>query len=343
MILPLLCCLWPPSRAPIGGNRHEVVLVARQDPSPEKTKTSGRRLTRRRRGFRRCSTNWACGATRSATPPCSTAAWQRRQIAVLAYHPKLSDAADAALARFVQSGGKLLVCYLLPPRLAAALGFRDAQYVRQQRPGQFAEIRFETTDIAGLPPSVRQDSWNLIVPRPTGFNARIVGRWYDDAGQPTGRAALLVSDRGAVLTHILLSDDREGKKQMLAALLGHFSPPLWRRMAPAALDRAGRAGHCGNFEETAAVVQAGGDPAARQALDAAAATLAAARRDFAAGRFVAAAAAARRGHDQVAEAYLRAQTSARAKPAPSGTIRARGRIPATGTARPASWPATAST
>jgi uncharacterized lipoprotein YddW (UPF0748 family) len=233
----------------------------------------------------------------------------RQQIAVLAYHPKLSDAADVALARFVQAGGKVLACYLVPPRLAAALGFRDAQYVRQQRPGQFAEIRFEPSDIAGLPPSVRQDSWNLIVPRPTGFNARVLGRWHDDAGQPTGRAALLVSDRGAVLTHVLLSDDREGKKQMLAALIGHFSPPLWRRMAAAALDRAGQAGTCGNFHETAAVVQAGGDPAARQDLDAAAATLLAALRDFTAGRFVAAAATARRAHGQVVEAYLRAQTS----------------------------------
>ena len=89
---------------------------------------------------------------------------QQRQIAVLAYHPQPSEAAVAALAHFVQSGGKLLVCYVLPPRLGAALGFSDAQYLRQQRPGQFAEIRFQAADIAGLPPSVRQDSWNILGP-----------------------------------------------------------------------------------------------------------------------------------------------------------------------------------
>ena len=239
----------------------------------------------------------------------SHGALEQRRIAVLAYHPQPSEAAVAALAHFVQSGGKLLVCYALPPRLGVMLGFSDAQYLRQQRPGQFAEIRFQAAGVAGLPPSVQQDSWNILVPRPTGFNARVVGLWYDDAGHPTGRAALLLSDRGAFFSHIILPDDREGKKQMLAALLGHFSPPLWRRMAQAQLDRAGRVGHCGNFQETAASVEADGGPAARRILDAAGETLAAARRDFTAGRFVEAASAARRGHDQLAEAYLRAQPS----------------------------------
>ena len=54
--------------------------------------------------------------------------------------------------------------------------------------GQFAEIRCDDAQVAGLPPSIRQDSWNITVARPAGFGARIVGRWYDDAGQPTGTA-----------------------------------------------------------------------------------------------------------------------------------------------------------
>ena len=54
------------------------------------------------------------------------------------------------------------------------------------------------------------------------INARVIGRWYDDAGQPTGRAALLLSDRGAFLSHVILADDREGKKQMLAGAAGPF-------------------------------------------------------------------------------------------------------------------------
>jgi uncharacterized lipoprotein YddW (UPF0748 family) len=232
---------------------------------------------------------------------------RERQVVILAYNPYLDEQTAGALSRFVQSGGKLLVCYLLPPRLAAALGFDHAEYVRQQRPGQFAEVRFDAAQLPGMPQSVRQDSWNITAARPAGYHARVIGRWYDQAGQPTRRAALLLSDRGAFFSHLILSDDRQGKKQMLAALLGHFSPPLWRQMARAEIDHAGRVGGFGDFRQAAEWVTANGDAAARRLLDAAAATLAAAREQFARGQFVAVARSAGRGHEQLAEAYLRAQ------------------------------------
>ena len=233
---------------------------------------------------------------------------RQRSVIILAYNPYLDEQTAAGLSRFVQSGGKLLVCYLLPPRLAAALGFDHVEYVRQQRPGQFAEISFEAADLPGLPHTVRQDSWNITAARPAGYNARVIGRWYDQAGQPTGRAALLLSDRGAFFSHIILSDDREGKKQMLAALLGHFSPPLWRQMAQAEIARAGRVGDCSDFSQLAQRVKADGDAAARRLLDTAAATLAAADVQFARKQFAAAVESAKQGHEQLVEAYLRAQT-----------------------------------
>ena len=107
------------------------------------------------------------------------------RIVILPDNPTLHNEHAAALARFVRSGGKVLACYLVPPRLAAALGFRDARYVRQQRPGQFAEIRFEAADVAGLPAAVRQDSWNLMASALRAITPASLGRWYDDAGKPT--------------------------------------------------------------------------------------------------------------------------------------------------------------
>ena len=92
-----------------------------------------------------------------------------RRIIILAYSPKLSDEATSALANFARAGGKLLVCYALPAKLAEVLGFDHVEYVRQQRAGQFAEIRCDDAQVAGLPPSIRQDSWNITVARPAGF------------------------------------------------------------------------------------------------------------------------------------------------------------------------------
>ena len=147
-----------------------------------------------------------------------------------------SDAVDA-LVGFVDQGGKLLVCYQLPHQIGEALGFTQPTYVRRERSGQFAEVRFDTDDITGLPSSIRQASWNITTAQAAEHGARVIGRWYDGQGRPTSKPAMLLSDRGAFFSHVILTDDRAGKQQMLAAILGHLHPPLWRLMAEGATGR----------------------------------------------------------------------------------------------------------
>ena len=165
----------------------------------------------------------------------------RRKVAVLAYNPRISADAVAALESFAAEGGKVFACYNLPAQLASTLGFQPGEYVRFQ-PGEIAEIRLAAPDIAGLPASARQASWNITTATPAGHHARVIGRWHDQQGGSTGYPALLISDRGALLTHILLADDRDAKLQMLAAVLGHLEPELWRQMGQAALRRSGVVG-----------------------------------------------------------------------------------------------------
>ena len=84
-------------------------------------------------------------------------------VAILPYSPTMTNDCAEALARWVEAGGKLVVCYTLHPRVGAALGFGGTKYVRQQRVGQYAEMRFDGASIDGLPRSVRQTSWNITV------------------------------------------------------------------------------------------------------------------------------------------------------------------------------------
>ena len=58
---------------------------------------------------------------------------------------------------------------------------------------------------------------------------------------------MLLSDRGAFFSHIILRDDRQRKKQMLAAILGHLAPPLWQQMADNALEGTGHVGHLSDY------------------------------------------------------------------------------------------------
>jgi uncharacterized lipoprotein YddW (UPF0748 family) len=232
-----------------------------------------------------------------------------RRVAILAHNPRLDGSALAALEKFVAGGGKLLVCYSLPGRLGALLGFENPKYIARKKPAQFAEIRFEAADVPGLPKSVGQASWNITTAEPAGHGARVIARWFDADGRPTGLPAMLLSDRGAFLTHIILPDDRPGKKQMLSAVLGRLAPPLWEQMARAQIERIGAIGHLGPRADVAAFVQQTGNAKAVDLAAKAAAVRQKALDQLKETLYPETIDGARRARDLLAEAYLRAQSS----------------------------------
>lgn len=235
-------------------------------------------------------------------------ALENRRVAILAHAPSLSAESINVLASFVQQGGKVLVCYSLPSRLEKALGFGRVKYVRPESEGQFAEVRFDA-DLPGLPKAIRQNSWNINVAEPVGQNARVIGRWFDPQGKPTGQAAMLLSDRGAFFSHILMPDDRENKKQLLAAILGHFHTPLWQQMAREQLDRAVRVGQfegLGNLEQ---YIGASANVAAKERLKSGLERLSQARELVQRQTYSQAIAEASAARKLLVEAYLRAAPS----------------------------------
>ena len=234
----------------------------------------------------------------------------RRRIAVLSNRGDIGDKAVAALVRYVESGGKLFVCYAMPPRLGPVLGFNNPEWVRESRPGEFAEICFKYTGIVlpGHPRSVRQNSWNITTMQPAGHNALIVADWFDDAGKLTGRPALLISDRGAFFSHIVLGDDRENMRRMLATIFARLEPLLWETIARAAINRAGRVGHCRSEQELVEYLKAAGDATPDYPLFSARMALSQARPDC---EPLSALAVAETGHDTFIAFYLRSQPSPR--------------------------------
>lgn len=227
-----------------------------------------------------------------------------RLVAILAYNPGIDSEAVQGLVRFVEKGGKVLACYQLPPALGKALGFDRAEYIRPDKPGTFSQVRFEE-GIPGMPSAVKQSSWNITTARPAGENAQVVGWWYDEEGKPTEQPALLMSDKGAFFTHIILSDDYAPKKQMLAALLGKLASPLWDEMAKNALASVVQVGHLSNLAEVDQFVKSAGDAAALERLDAAAKSMQTARQEYSAGKYPQSIESARKTHELLVEAYLR--------------------------------------
>ncbi len=238
----------------------------------------------------------------------ATGALGSRRVAILAYNPRLSAATVRALVQFVEGGGKVFACYSLPGALADALGLAPGKYLRPE-PNTLAEVRFQPDAAPGLPPAMKQASWNITLTEPVGHGARAIGHWHDPAGEPTSWPAMFLSDRGAFFSHIVLSDDPSAKLRMLAAVLGHFHPPLWDTMAGASLRRAVRVGHCRSIEELRAFVEATGGDEGRQRLRAALAERTRAEDLLDSGTPADAVEAAGESRRLAAEAYLRSAPS----------------------------------
>lgn len=290
---------------------HDVALVI---PSPSKHVPEGEMKTAHECSQRVAAMLGELGLGSDAVDEAAVAqgALGRRQVAILAYAPRLSEAAVAGLEQFVARGGRLIVCYQIPPRLAKLLGIGRISWMRADPPGLFAEMRFDgpgAAAIAGLPASARQTSWNVNIAEPAGPRSQVIGWWYDEQGRATGKAAAIAGPNGVFLSHVILADDPEAKRQLLAALVGHYSPALWQAMAQAAIGRANQVGPLEELAPAAALIEKSGVPEAQKCLAAARAADVQARSALDQKKYAEVIPLAKQAQQQLSEAYLRAQPS----------------------------------
>ncbi len=162
---------------------------------------------------------------------------------ILAYNPHITPEACQHLVAYVEGGGKLIVFYSLPGALGEALGIKYKAHVQREYDGQFATIKLDTEAAKGLPEQAAQNSWNIAAVEPVGRGAEVIGQWYDSEAKDTGYPALVMSDTGAFMSHVLRSDDPMAKGQMLLALVGHFAPQVWEVAGKTAMSMPGQVGH----------------------------------------------------------------------------------------------------
>jgi len=165
-----------------------------------------------------------------------------RKLVVFAYAPRLADPVAEAATRFVEAGGRIIVCYTLDDRLAGLLGIRAAGWVQAQQGAALDRIVFDAPDIGGLPASTGQSSWCATLAEPDRPDARAIGWWADTKDARSATAAVFLSDTGIFIGHVVTSVDPPNKQQMMAALVGHFLPEVWVSRAESAIGLAGKVG-----------------------------------------------------------------------------------------------------
>ena len=157
----------------------------------------------------------------------------------LGYDADLSADATAWVARFSDGGGKVFSYYTLPPALQLRLGVYVGDYLRPSRPYTAVDL---PARLPYLPTELRQASWNINRAYPAADSVQVIGTWRDADGVPTTEAALLLSPRGAHLTHVLLADDPPAAGRLVAGLLGHFFPETWPLAVQGVLAQAATVG-----------------------------------------------------------------------------------------------------
>ncbi len=152
-----------------------------------------------------------------------------RKVAIFPHNPDMTELEMDQVEKFVRSGGKVLGFYGVHPRLLKLIGVELTSWQTQKFPGQFASIHFTKSYVPELPNSVQQASWNSNIVRPIRPSAEVVGQWFDSKGHPLGIPAVVASENGAYMSHVLLGDDPDGKMQMMLALVGHFDTNVWQQ------------------------------------------------------------------------------------------------------------------
>lgn len=169
-------------------------------------------------------------------------------LVILPYNPQMPDRVENELIQYAQNGGKILAFYTLPSKLLSALKLQGGPHVREPRPKFFSTIRFATNALPGAPPVVAQQSWNISAIKPAQDSSQVLAEWHDEKGQPTGYGAIAGSTNGLVMTHVLLTDDRNNKRRMLLAMAGYLVPEIWHQAAAQAIARAGNLGEYGSYD-----------------------------------------------------------------------------------------------
>ncbi|MCE5239150.1 family 10 glycosylhydrolase [bacterium] len=236
----------------------------------------------------------------------------QQKLAIFAYSPAMTPEVIQKVQEYVAAGGKIIVFYSLPKPVADLLGVGSIQWQKADPPGKFAHVAFDGS-LPGLPASMPQNSWNVNLFEPAGHNARVIAKWRDGNGNEQGNA-VLVSDSGAYMGHVLMEGDTPAKQAFMMALVGNLVPGAWQTAAEVALQRSQRVGPFPGTDELRKFLDSAsaGAPFAakvRAALQQADGAAAEARKLLAAKQYPQVLVAAGRYHASLQEAYFLAHKS----------------------------------
>ena len=159
----------------------------------------------------------------------------------LAYLVMPKESHYAALSTFARGGGRMFAFYSDSAKVASLFGVKLGAYRKADGSGTFSKISFGKTAPPGAPAEIVQSSANIFCAYAVPGKSRVIATWFHRAGRSTGQAAVIASNAGWWMTHVLLADgDEKAKSQFLASVAGMSVPGTWSHKAFLAKRKAGQ-------------------------------------------------------------------------------------------------------
>lgn len=233
------------------------------------------------------------------------------KVVVVPYGSGMKDDAVKLLSDFMDAGGKVIICFGAPGPLAERLGVTNKSWRSSRPPGEFSSMRFVEGMLPDAPRVVGQNSWGICDVGVVPGRGRVAAWWHSEDGKQTDAPAVVLSDNGVYVSHVILSDDPARKSAMLKGLLAHFCPGALRQACESRLGNMGGVIGANGWEEAVQAVTTLPDFNQRAAAAVANAKqrYADAQAQRAAGRFNEACESAEQADAQLLDAYCLAQRS----------------------------------
>ncbi len=176
---------------------------------------------------------------------------QGRKLVMLPYNPRLPEGVLPLLRDFVGQGGKVISFYSLADGVPELLGMERGQWVRAEG-GRFQGFARVGQGLEGQPELAGQASWAAQTATPVAGTSRTVAVWRAADGKDTDIPAIVVSDRGAHVSHVWLKDDWANKRTLMLSLVAGTVPGVWRQAAETEYAKIGVFGSFRSAEELVA-------------------------------------------------------------------------------------------
>jgi uncharacterized lipoprotein YddW (UPF0748 family) len=173
-------------------------------------------------------------------------------VAIFPYNRAMTDAEASEVCRYVDGGGKLIVFFTGHDAMLARIGLHPGDIVPSTAADPFTQL-VVTDRVTGAPGSINWVPDYVAVVEP-GAGVRPLGMWQRKSGATTAVPVMLSHDSGVYFSADPRGLSSPAGAQLLRAVVGRLSPPLWQAMLPTDASQVGPLGRFASLAQLRAYV-----------------------------------------------------------------------------------------